>query len=84
MIVFPKWSHTQTVMTWLINRRKIEWLTRLSLSLYSLAMIDLTFILTWTFWWKVLVITMISSFPLYVVKKLRRVFAPPSYSKLTG
>ncbi|KAF9361516.1 putative aminophospholipid-translocase [Mortierella sp. NVP85] len=45
---------------------------------------DLTFILTWTFWWKVLVITMISSFPLYVIKKLRRVFAPPSYSKLTG
>ncbi|KAG0239609.1 putative aminophospholipid-translocase [Mortierella sp. GBA43] len=45
---------------------------------------DLTFILTWTFWWKVLVITMISSFPLYVVKKLRKIFAPPSYSKLTG
>ncbi|KAF9417754.1 putative aminophospholipid-translocase, partial [Podila epigama] len=30
------------------------------------------------------VITMVSSFPLYVIKMLRRKFAPPSYSKLTG
>ncbi|KAF9172112.1 putative aminophospholipid-translocase [Mortierella sp. AD011] len=45
---------------------------------------DLNFILTRTFLWKVAVITMVSSFPLYVIKMLRRKFAPPSYSKLTG
>ncbi|GJJ69282.1 phospholipid-translocating ATPase [Entomortierella parvispora] len=45
---------------------------------------DLAFILTKTFVWKVAVITMVSSFPLYVIKMLRRKFAPPSYSKLTG
>ncbi|KAI1304579.1 putative aminophospholipid-translocase [Mortierella claussenii] len=45
---------------------------------------DLNFILTKTFVWKVAVITMVSSLPLYVIKALRRKFAPPSYSKLTG
>ncbi|KAG0056733.1 putative aminophospholipid-translocase [Gryganskiella cystojenkinii] len=45
---------------------------------------DLDFILTKTFVWKVAVITAVSSFPLYVIKMLRRKFAPPSYSKLTG
>ncbi|KAG0293328.1 putative aminophospholipid-translocase [Linnemannia gamsii] len=45
---------------------------------------DMNFILTKTFVWKVAVITMVSSFPLYVIKMLRRKFAPPSYSKLTG
>ncbi|KAF9338414.1 putative aminophospholipid-translocase [Podila minutissima] len=45
---------------------------------------DMSFILTKTFVWKVAVITMVSSFPLYVIKMLRRKFAPPSYSKLTG
>ncbi|KAF9969018.1 putative aminophospholipid-translocase [Actinomortierella ambigua] len=44
---------------------------------------DMNFILTKTFWWKVAVITLVSSFPLYVIKALRRKFAPPSYSKLT-
>ncbi|KAG0262533.1 putative aminophospholipid-translocase [Actinomortierella ambigua] len=44
---------------------------------------DMNFILTKTFWWKVAVITVVSSFPLYVIKALRRKFAPPSYSKLT-
>ncbi|KAF8949269.1 putative aminophospholipid-translocase [Haplosporangium gracile] len=45
---------------------------------------DMNFILTKTFVWKVAVITMVSSLPLYLIKMLRRKFAPPSYSKLTG
>ncbi|RUS21175.1 LOW QUALITY PROTEIN: hypothetical protein BC938DRAFT_475458 [Jimgerdemannia flammicorona] len=44
---------------------------------------DLTFILTWTFVWKVAVITAVSSFPLYIVKILKRKYDPPSYTKLT-
>ncbi|RKP10075.1 phospholipid-translocating P-type ATPase [Thamnocephalis sphaerospora] len=44
---------------------------------------DMAFILTWAFVWRVLVITAVSSLPLYVVKRVRRMFAPPSYAKLT-
>lgn len=51
---------------------------------FCFELIDMNFILTRTFVWKVAVITMVSSFPLYVIKMLRRKFAPPSYSKLTG
>ncbi|KAF8936726.1 putative aminophospholipid-translocase [Dissophora ornata] len=45
---------------------------------------DLDFILTTTFLWKVAVMTMVSSTPLYVIKMLRRKYAPPSYTKLSG
>ncbi|XP_070575156.1 probable phospholipid-transporting ATPase IIB isoform X2 [Ptychodera flava] len=44
---------------------------------------DPAFFLTWTFVWKVVVITLISCVPLYILKYLRRRFSPPSYSKLT-
>ncbi|CAG8792384.1 3410_t:CDS:2, partial [Gigaspora rosea] len=43
---------------------------------------DLSFILTWVFVWKVLVITAVSSIPLYVVKILRRRCSPPVHSKV--
>ncbi|RIA93847.1 hypothetical protein C1645_761428 [Glomus cerebriforme] len=61
----------------------------LTLAIYIVSMIflptyfDLTFILTETFVWKVVVITAISSLPLYIVKFLRRRYSPPSYLKLT-
>ncbi|KAF9585299.1 putative aminophospholipid-translocase [Lunasporangiospora selenospora] len=61
-----------------------------TLAIYVVSMVflptyfDLDFILTKTFLWKVTLITAVSSFPLYVIKFLRRKFAPPSYSKLTG
>jgi phospholipid-translocating ATPase len=42
----------------------------------------MTFILTGRFAWKVAVITAVSSFPLYVVKIIKRRIAPPSYTKL--
>ncbi|CAG8701897.1 42752_t:CDS:10 [Gigaspora margarita] len=45
---------------------------------------DLSFILTWVFVWKVLVITAVSSIPLYVVKILRRRCSPPVHSKVVG
>ena len=44
--------------------------------------VDANFIATWHFVWRVLVITAVSSLPLYVFKRIRRCIAPPSYSKL--
>uniref|UniRef100_A0A2K6KGT2 Phospholipid-transporting ATPase n=2 Tax=Rhinopithecus TaxID=542827 RepID=A0A2K6KGT2_RHIBE len=46
--------------------------------------IDVYFITTLSFLWKVSVITLVSCLPLYVLKYLRRRFSPPSYSKLTS
>ncbi|CAI9154853.1 unnamed protein product [Rangifer tarandus platyrhynchus] len=46
--------------------------------------IDVSFIATLPFLWKVSVITLVSCLPLYVLKYLRRRFSPPSYSKLTS
>uniref|UniRef100_A0A8C6U3B7 ATPase phospholipid transporting 9A (putative) n=1 Tax=Neogobius melanostomus TaxID=47308 RepID=A0A8C6U3B7_9GOBI len=47
------------------------------------AFIDVYFIATVSFLWKVTVITLVSCLPLYILKYLRRRFSPPSYSKLT-
>ncbi|KAK5649128.1 hypothetical protein RI129_004020 [Pyrocoelia pectoralis] len=61
----------------------------LSLALYVLSLIvlhdyfDSEFIRTADFFWKVLVITLISCLPLYFLKFLRKKFSPPSYSKLS-
>ena len=44
---------------------------------------DAAFIQTTDFLWKVVVITLVSCLPLYVLKILRKKFSPPSYSKLT-
>uniref|UniRef100_A0A8C1KVV0 Phospholipid-transporting ATPase n=1 Tax=Cyprinus carpio TaxID=7962 RepID=A0A8C1KVV0_CYPCA len=46
--------------------------------------IDLYFITTLSFVWKVTAITLVSCLPLYILKYLRRRFSPPSYSKLTS
>lgn len=40
------------------------------------------FILSKDFFWKVVVITLVSCLPLYILKFLRRKFTPPTYSKL--
>ncbi|XP_063921880.1 probable phospholipid-transporting ATPase IIB isoform X1 [Zophobas morio] len=61
----------------------------LSLVLYLLSLIvlhdyfDSEFIRTEDFIWKVLVITLVSCLPLYILKFLRKKFSPPSYSKLS-
>uniref|UniRef100_A0A6M2E149 Phospholipid-transporting ATPase n=1 Tax=Xenopsylla cheopis TaxID=163159 RepID=A0A6M2E149_XENCH len=75
-----------TVRTW----HKLMVLAEvLSLALYLLSLVilheyfDSEFIRTWDFFWKVLAITLISCFPLYVIKLLRKKFSPPAYSKLT-
>ncbi|KAI8978614.1 hypothetical protein BDB01DRAFT_799422 [Pilobolus umbonatus] len=47
------------------------------------AYFDMSFILTTRFLWKVAVITTVSSLPLYIVKFVKRVYAPPSYTKLS-
>lgn len=44
---------------------------------------DAEFIQTLSFFWKVVVITVVSCLPLYVLKHLRKKIAPPSYSKLS-
>ncbi|CAH1163844.1 unnamed protein product [Phaedon cochleariae] len=60
-----------------------------SLGLYGLSLIvlhdyfDSEFIRTKDFFWKVIVITLISCLPLYILKFLRKKFSPPSYSKLS-
>ncbi|KAG7268239.1 hypothetical protein CRUP_036452 [Coryphaenoides rupestris] len=76
-----------TVQTW-------HWLMMvaelLSLSCYIASLvflhdyIDVYFIATVSFLWKVTVITLVSCLPLYILKYLRRRFSPPSYSKLTS
>ncbi|PSN40754.1 putative phospholipid-transporting ATPase IIB [Blattella germanica] len=61
----------------------------LSLGLYILSLVvlkdyfDSEFIQTTDFLWKVLVITLVSCLPLYILKFLRKKFSPPSYSKLS-
>uniref|UniRef100_A0A8C4NK30 Phospholipid-transporting ATPase n=1 Tax=Eptatretus burgeri TaxID=7764 RepID=A0A8C4NK30_EPTBU len=45
---------------------------------------DTAFITSLTFVWKVLVITLVSCLPLYILKYLQRKFSPPNYSKLSN
>ncbi|XP_065168811.1 probable phospholipid-transporting ATPase IIB isoform X2 [Atheta coriaria] len=60
-----------------------------SLGVYAISLFlfhdyfDSEFIQTRDFFWKVLVITLISCLPLYILKILRKKFSPPSYSKLS-
>jgi len=44
---------------------------------------DAAFIQTTDFLWKVVLITLVSCLPLYILKILRKKFSPPSYSKLS-
>lgn len=61
----------------------------ISLFIYILSMVvlqsyfDITFITTWAFIWKVLVITLLSCLPVYLTKFIKRKLDPPAYSKLT-
>jgi phospholipid-translocating ATPase len=61
----------------------------LSLGLYILSLIvlkdyfDAAFIQTTDFLWKVVLITLVSCLPLYILKILRKKFSPPSYTKLS-
>ncbi|XP_037661589.1 probable phospholipid-transporting ATPase IIB isoform X4 [Choloepus didactylus] len=48
------------------------------------AFLDVAFITTLTFLWKVSAITVVSCLPLYVLKYLKRKLSPPSYSKLSS
>lgn len=59
-----------------------------TLSIYLLSMVvlptefDLNFILSWSFIWKTVIITLISCFPLYVIRLLRNYYSPAVYQKL--
>ncbi|XP_077362924.1 putative phospholipid-transporting ATPase IIB isoform X1 [Festucalex cinctus] len=48
------------------------------------AFLDLSFITTWPFLWKVSSITLVSCLPLYIIKYLKRKFSPSSYAKLAS
>nr|CAI5820213.1 unnamed protein product [Callosobruchus analis] len=90
-------SFTSLILTELImvalNIRTWHYLMMLaelfSLGLYGLSLVvlhdyfDAEFIRTKDFFWKVLVITLVSCLPLYILKILRKKFSPPSYSKLS-
>lgn len=59
----------------------------LSLLFYGASVIwmhyfDLAFITSTDFWWKVVVMTVVSCLPLYILKFLQRKITPPTYSKL--
>lgn len=43
---------------------------------------DVPFILSFHFWWRVIVIVLLSTAPIYIVKCIARRIAPPSYTKL--
>lgn len=43
---------------------------------------DLTFVLSFRFAWKVALIVLLSAFPLYLIKFVRRRLAPASYVKV--
>uniref|UniRef100_UPI00358FA775 probable phospholipid-transporting ATPase IIB isoform X2 n=1 Tax=Myxine glutinosa TaxID=7769 RepID=UPI00358FA775 len=76
-----------TVRTW-------HWLMVLaelfSLAFYIASLVflneyfDTNFIASLTFLWKVLVITLVSCLPLYILKYLQRKFSPPNYFKLSN
>lgn len=44
---------------------------------------DITYILTWSFIWKVLVITAASCLPVYLAMHIKQKYDPPAHSKLT-
>lgn len=75
-----------TIRTW-HRLMVIAEIFSLALYLLSLAVLheyfDWEFIWSWTFAWKVSIITLVSCLPLYIIKFLRKKFSPPSYSKLT-
>lgn len=55
----------------------------INIQYFSCFYIDAEFIKTTDFLWKVLVITLVSCMPLYILKFLRKKFSPPSYTKLS-
>ncbi|KAJ1999169.1 putative aminophospholipid-translocase, partial [Coemansia thaxteri] len=73
------------IRTW---HRWMAWSILGSLAIYVAsiwvlpAYFDPKFILSTAFVWKTVVITAVSSVPLYIIKLLRRIYAPPAYAKL--
>jgi len=61
-----------------------------SIAIYLLSMLipqvtafEISFIKTYDFWWRVIVITLVSCLPLYLGKYIQKKYAPPAYLKLT-
>ena len=58
-------------------------ITSLELMYFFFCLSDSTFLKSWDFIWRVLVITSVSCIPLYILKFIRKKFSPPVYAKLT-
>jgi len=43
---------------------------------------DITFILTWDFMWKSIIVTLVSCLPVYLVKYIKEKYDPPSFQKV--
>lgn len=73
-----------TVRTWhpLMVVAHLASLTFYILSVVFMHYFDWNFIRSKDFFWKVIVITLVSCLPFYIIKFLRRRFTPPTYSKL--
>lgn len=44
---------------------------------------DITFIASWGFIWRVVLVTMVSCLPIYLFRFIKRKLDPPSYTKLS-
>ncbi|CAL4060980.1 unnamed protein product, partial [Meganyctiphanes norvegica] len=73
-----------TVRTWhpLMIVAHLMSLTFYILSVIFMHYFDWNFIRSKDFFWKIIVVTLVSCLPFYIIKFLRRRFTPPTYSKL--
>ena len=76
-------DHFRLVITHFCNQRYEIFHIDILYNVFFLFSVDERFLISLDFLWKVTVITLVSCLPLYILKFLRRKYAPPSYSKLT-
>lgn len=90
-------TFTTLILTELINValeiNRWHWLMAVaelaSLAIYAVSIaalpeyFDLHFMLSWEFVWKVLVITLLTTLPVYTAKFIKKRFFPPAYAKLS-
>lgn len=73
-----------TVLTYFVSMVVFKtYFGELKICFFQITILDLSFIASWNFVWKVVVVTSISCIPLYVIRFIRRKIDPPSYLKLS-
>ena len=63
--------------------RKLFLMFFLSLDVYLLLFLDITYISTWNFWWKTFTVTIFAILPVFVVKKAVEIISPRSTLKIS-